>query len=122
MNLRRGLMAQMASNNWKKFTINPASQCTNAGQVKAFFEPYIGTHKRAFAILDTDFSAGYPSVARQFLSAVWYYGFDNSQWTRANSSTAAQTNNSFSLSYWTVTYDLQLAPTDTVILMIDMNS
>ena len=114
---------QMVSNNWEKIVISPASQCTRADQVKAFLEPYIGTHKVAFAFLDADFSAGYPSVARQFLSAVLYCGFDNSQWTRANSSNAAQTNNSIPPNnYWTQTYDLQLAPTDTVILMIDTNS
>lgn len=113
----------MANDNWKKITISPASQCTRADQVRAFLEPYIGTHKRAFAILDTDFSAGYPSVARQFLSAVLYCGFNNSQWTRANNSNTAQTITSVPPNnYWTSTYDMQLAPTDTVILMIDMNS
>lgn len=116
-------MTQMASGKWKIITISPASQCTRADQVRAFLEPYIGTHKRAFAILDADFNAGYPPVARQFLSAVLYYGFDNSQWTRANSSNTAQTNNSVPPNnYWTSTYDIQLAPTNTVILMIDMNS
>jgi hypothetical protein len=115
-------MMGMANGKWKSFIASPSMQLTLADGVKNFLLQYIGNHKRAFAMLDYDFSESLPSINRQFCGAIIYDGFTVSSWTRSNISDL-QTNNATSgVDYWTSTYGLQLGVTDSVIILVDMDS
>ena len=110
-------------NSFKIITASPESQLTRANEIEQFLLGMIGDHKKAFIMLDYDFANGLPSVSRQFCSAILYDGFTVSMWTRANSTSSLQTNNSVAgANYWTNTYDLRLSPDDSVTVIIDMNS
>lgn len=122
MSLRRGLMMGMANGKWKSFTASPSMQLTRADGVKDFLLQYIGNHKRAFAMLDYDFSESLPSINRQFCGATLYDGFTVSSWTRSNINQLQTNMNTSGVDYWTSTYDLQLAVTDSVIILVDMDS
>lgn len=122
MEMRRGLMMGMANGKWKLFTVSPNTQLTRADGVKDFLLQYIGNHKRAFAMLDYDFSELLPSTNRQFCGAILYDGFTVSSWTRSNVNSLQTNMNTSGFDYWTSTYDLQLAVTDSVIILVDMDS
>lgn len=112
----------MASGKWKSFTVSPNTQLARADAIKNFLLQYIGNHKRAFAMLDYDFSESLPSINRQFCGAILYDGFTVSSWTRSNISQLQTNHNTSGLDYWTSTYDMQLAVTDSVIILVDMDS
>ena len=113
----------MASGKWKSVTASPSAQLTKADDVKNFLLQYIGNHKRAFAMLNHDFAVSLPSVHRQFCGAILYDNFTVSIWTRSNNGSALQTNNtSANFDCWTSIYDMQLATTDSVTILIDMDS
>ena len=122
MSLRRSVMMGMANGKWKSFTVSPDAQLTRANAVKDFLLQYIGNHKRAFAMLDYDFSGSIPSVNRQFCGAILYDGFTVSSWTRSSVNSLQTNMNANGYDYWTSTYDLQLAVTDSVIILVDMDS
>lgn len=122
MEVRRGLMMGMANGKWKSFIASPNMQLTRANEVKDFLLQYIGNHKRAFAILDYDFSQSLPSINRQFCGAILYDGFTVSSWTRSNIDALQTNHNTIGQNYWTSTYGMQLAVTDSVIILVDMDS
>ena len=122
MEIRRGLMMGMANGKWKLFTVSPNTQLTRADGVKDFLLQYIGNHKRAFAMLDYDFSELLPSKNRQFCGAILYDGFTVSSWTRSNVNSLQTNMNTSGFDYWTSTYELQLDVTDSVIILVDMDS
>ena len=112
----------MANEKWKSFTASPNMQLTRANDVKDFLVQYIGNHKRAFVMLDYDFSESLPSINRQFCGAILYDGFTVSSWTRSNINSLQTNNSAGDSNYWTSTYDMQLAVTDSVIILVDMDS
>ena len=74
-------------------------------------------------MLDYDFSESLPSIDKQFCAAILYDGFTISSYARVTgTSLQTNTNNVGGNDYWRSVYDMKLDVTDSVIILVDMDS